>query len=166
MKILLFLTFTITSIFANFDYTPYLVCKEHPDAHRANPQLSITLRNFEHASGLKVTCVHRGICRGKDGDSKTSQHYDCNAIDFYLGAYTGDRPQDLQQYMERFDRLVFYLEEQGLLDLVGIGLYPDRNTIHLDFRGHRARWAFIGNEQISVQTVWDLFYLAIENYSE
>lgn len=32
----------------------------------------------------------------------------------------------------------------------GIGLYPWENFVHVDVRGYRARWGFIGNKQVSL----------------
>ena len=74
-----------------------------------------------------------------------------NALDFRLTDYKGlSRSQILIAFLNDVDVLQDYLEERGILNKVGLGIYPDTSNpfIHLDFRGVRARWAQIEGREV------------------
>ena len=71
-----------------------------------------------------------------------SQHCYGNAVDFYFSYATAHSDCEVWK-LYRDDILEFErgLRDNGIADLVGFGVYHNR-TMHLDFRGHHARWGF------------------------
>jgi hypothetical protein len=78
-----------------------------------------------------------------DGHSKGSQHYKATAIDFH---FLTDVP-----YHEQIEKVERILKDWQLFNFVGLGIYPDANTpfFHIDARGRKARWGFLGGVQVS-----------------
>ena len=74
--------------------------------------------------------------------SPHSQHYLGGAVDFYFDyAEARDACDVWTWYKEDLEDILRILEEDGIDDRVGFGLYH-KKIFHLDFRGTRARWGF------------------------
>ena len=91
---------------------------------------------------LDPTCriiIHAGYATS--GHSDGSQHYQGNAADFHI--------ETSIPYHVQIDRMLNILMRLQVADRVGLGIYPDWNNpgFHLDVRGRRARWGFIGSRQ-------------------
>ena len=84
----------------------------------------------------------------RPGSCPHSQHCYSNAVDFFF-LYTGATTDcDFwMMYRGDIEEMEQALIDYGIDDRVGFGIYHNR-TMHLDFRGHRARWGFDadGNE--------------------
>lgn len=92
------------------------------------------------STGWKIS-VNHGY--KTDGHSENSQHYKGTALDFY---FITKMP-----FYEQIERVEKILKDWQLFDFVGLGIYPDWNRpgFHIDARGHKARWGYIGSERVS-----------------
>jgi uncharacterized protein YcbK (DUF882 family) len=84
--------------------------------------------------------IHKGFATA--GHSPKSQHYHGKAVDFHV---VGCDLLDADAHIMR------YLHGTGLVDNVGIGIYPQwlNPGFHLDTRGERASWAKIDGQYVS-----------------
>lgn len=80
-----------------------------------------------------------------------SRHHYGNALDFRVHSYADmNRRERLIQYRQDLQDLLKFLETFGLIDKVGLGIYPQspHPFFHLDLRGKKGRWAIIDKEQL------------------
>lgn len=79
------------------------------------------------------------------GHSKSSWHYKGMAVDFHVIGLS---------VLEAEEIIMKFLTETGLIEYVGIGIYPDWNNpgFHLDVRGTRAAWSRIGADYLAYLT--------------
>lgn len=80
----------------------------------------------------------------QDGHTDGSQHYIGNAVDFIVKGI------DFKTAIIEIERI---LEELGISDYVGLGIYPDWNTagFHIDIRGYKARWGRLSGKYVSYE---------------
>jgi len=92
-----------------------------------------------HGCRIKIHCGFGG-----NGHSKKSQHYLGNAADFHVIGIP---------FLESESLIMTYLHVKGLIEKVGVGIYPDWHSpgFHLDVRGDRASWGRVGKEYVSYQ---------------
>jgi hypothetical protein len=104
--------------------------------------LLMVLYQIRLASGWPVI-IHCGT-QGKH--CKNSYHYKGLAVDFHFDTNVASLTEQIQP-------LLNFLEEMQLKDFVGLGVYPEWNNpgFHLDVRGYKARWAFVGGKQVSFE---------------
>ena len=117
---------------------------------RINPALLATVCYFVKQTN-KTYFHHSGWRRG-------SGNHAGNALDFHLTDYKGmNRSQKLSAFLADVDLLQDFLRERGILDKVGLGIYPDTGNpfIHLDFRGVRARWAQVEGREVGLALAQD-----------
>ena len=91
---------------------------------------------------------HHSGWRGNSGN------HSGNALDFRLTDYQDmNRNQVLSAFLYDVELFQSYLEEIGILDKVGLGIYPQsRNPfIHLDLRGKRARWGRLNGRYVGFE---------------
>ena len=96
------------------------------------------------------TYFHHSGWRGNSGN------HSGNALDFRLTDYQGmNRSQILSAFFDDVELLRNDLKKLGILDKVGLGIYPQsRNPfIHLDLRGKRARWGVLGGREVGFERV-------------
>lgn len=89
-----------------------------------------TIRNH-FGKPLVITSAYRTPSHNKTvGGTSTSQHLKGKACDFYI---SGVDEQEIYNYCDKL------IGNNG-----GVGLYPNRNFIHIDTRGTKARWVTKG----------------------
>jgi hypothetical protein len=92
----------------------------------------------EHCS-IEIHCA-----ADTSGHSEKSQHYKrpCGVSDFHINGISFSRAIELIEGI---------LKELDVFDYVGLGIYPDWNNpgFHLDTRGEKARWGYIGRSQVA-----------------
>jgi len=78
------------------------------------------------------------------GHTPKSQHYQGKAADFYVKGIP---------FKEAFAKITAALEELGIADQVGFGVYPQWRLpgFHLDVRGTKARWGFADGAYVSLE---------------
>lgn len=78
----------------------------------------------------------------KVGGKKDSQHLLGNAADIVV---------------EKMPLTRLFLKAAGVAAFHsgGIGLYPDQRFLHVDVRGHKARWGQVGGVYVPFITAWD-----------
>ncbi len=91
--------------------------------------------------------VHSGFRAPETG--RASQHHKGRAVDYH---FASNRPLPIQ-----IDIMLLILDRWGLNDKVGLGIYPTWATpgFHLDIRGEKARWGFIGDDEVGWQQALD-----------
>ena len=110
------------------------------DPDRVNPVLLMVLYIIRVETGWAIS-IHE-YAYELSGHSDKSQHYKGNACDFHFICN--------KSLKEQADRIQQILDKYSFTDLVGWGIYPIWNNpgFHLDVRGEKARWAFIGDKQV------------------
>lgn len=80
----------------------------------------------------------------KGGHVSNSTHYRGIAADFHIEP----KPKNMREYMLHVALVQRFIEQRGIDDKCGFGVYPDWNNkgFHLDLRGKKARWGYIGNQ--------------------
>lgn len=109
-----------------------------PAMYRPNvEQLARQLQVLRDAIGKPITIIsgYRTEKHNKKvGGVRNSYHLRGMAADIYVGGVN-----TLQLY-----RIIERLICEGKMRQGGIGYYPDRNFVHYDIRGIKARWQFRG----------------------
>lgn len=98
------------------------------------------LQEIRDALGKPVVVSSGCRCRKHNervGGSPKSQHVEGKAADIHS---PGVSLKDLYRLAESNDKAA-----EG-----GIGLYPQNGFIHVDVRGYKARWGWIGGKQTSI----------------
>jgi len=97
-------------------------------------------------SVLPTNCwikVHKGYSEPGTHDAKKSKHYDnpCTATDYHVVGC---------DVLEAEAHIMKYLHNSGMIDFVGIGIYPQwiNPGFHTDVRGVRASWSKIDGEYV------------------
>jgi uncharacterized protein YcbK (DUF882 family) len=105
------------------------------DPDKMNPALLVLLDKLREIIG-KPIIIHCGY--DTDGHAPSSQHYVGNAVDFHIVGLPIEQAHEAMQGA---------LHMLGLLDRVGLGIYPFWNSpgFHLDVRGEAARWGRLKN---------------------
>lgn len=88
-----------------------------------------------HGCRIKIHCGF-----ADSGHSRKSEHYKGNAVDFHVVGLT---------FLDAETLLMTYLHRKGLVNFVGVGLYPDWSNpgFHIDCRGSRASWGKINSTE-------------------
>lgn len=109
------------------------------DPERVNGALLLTLDALRRRIGLPFV-IHCAYKRG--GHAQNSQHYLGNAVDFHIEGIA---------FPQALALLELALAEHNLSEHVGLGIYPEWHTpgFHLDVRGTKARWGFVGGNYVS-----------------
>ena len=95
-----------------------------------NPILITCLQNLRNLVGVPITitsgfrCAAHNKAEGGDSDS---QHLYGRAADIVIKGYSSSDMYVMAEQLREF--------REG-----GIGLYPKKGHLHVDVRGHRARW--------------------------
>lgn len=89
---------------------------------------------------IKIHCGYKS-----EGHEKNSFHYKAQAIDFHVVGLS---------ILEAELIIMKYLRESGLVEYIGIGIYPDwaNPGFHIDTRGKRASWSRIGSDYLAYST--------------
>lgn len=84
---------------------------------------------YQHNWPMVIHCSYETT-----GHSKNSYHYKGMATDFH---FVTDTP-----FRRQYEILVWYLQKLKLLDLIGLGTYPEWNEpgFHIDGRGYPLQW--------------------------
>lgn len=79
------------------------------------------------------------------GHSENSQHYKGNAVDFHIIT--------IIDYIIQIELIENILIDLQVENFVGLGIYPTWNSegFHIDIRGTRARWGYIGGDQVGYE---------------
>ena len=79
------------------------------------------------------------------GHVTNSRHYRGEACDFHL------KPIEKMLYVDQIELINEALERLNQSEKVGLGIYPTWNNkgFHLDVRGFKSRWGFIGKYEVS-----------------
>ena len=94
-------------------------------------------------NALPVGCRAKIHCGYKtSGHSSKSMHYHGKAIDFHVVGVP---------FLTAETLIMADLHDTGLIENVGIGIYPDWNNpgFHIDSRGNRASWAKIKDDYVA-----------------
>jgi len=99
-------------------------------------QLELEKEGYD-PEGFKITYGHRSPSKNEQvGGAKSSKHLLGQAIDLVVLDVNQDG-----KYTEQDKSIILELAENKVIkDLGGIGRYPGTRTVHLDVRGHKARW--------------------------
>ncbi len=119
-------------------------------ADRINPALLATVCYF--LKRYNKTYFHHS------GWRSSSYNHSGNALDFHLTDYRDmSRRQILKAFSGDVKLLESFLRQWGLLDKVGLGIYPQTPNpfIHLDLRGVRARWGELEGREVSFASAWN-----------
>lgn len=81
----------------------------------------------------------------KSGHVQNSKHYKGIACDFHIISKVG--------YLKEVEVLEAIIKKLKVENEIGLGLYPEWNNrgFHLDTRGVKGRWGFLGGEQVSYE---------------
>lgn len=87
-----------------------------------------------------------------------SYHHGGGACDFNLaGDYEGlDKQERLLQFKKDLKKLRECLQDLGLMEIVGLGIYPQsyRPFFHLDIRGEKGRWGRINGNYVTYEIAY------------
>ena len=113
------------------------------DPSKMNGGLILSLDLIRHYFDVPFV-VHCGY--EVDGHSKDSQHYLGNAVDFHV------KHMSFRDSCRKLIQTVKYLQ---LSNFIGLGFYPEWNNpgFHIDLRGFKARWAYIGGKMVGIDKV-------------
>ena len=110
-----------------------------------NYQIIWLMQNIR--SVLPTNCwikVHKGFSDPGRHDVTKSQHYNnsCTAVDYHVVGCS---------LLEAEAHIMKYLHNSGMIDFVGMGIYPQWISpgFHTDVRGVRASWSKINGEYIA-----------------
>lgn len=99
-----------------------------------------------YVSGKALVVIH---CLWEaSGHVAKSQHYLGKACDFHL------EPVGRMSFVEQIGLVEEALENLNATYRVGLGIYPTWNHrgFHVDTRGTRARWGYLGKEPVAFET--------------
>ena len=86
--------------------------------------------------------IHKGS--SISGHAKKSQHYNvpCLAVDFHIVGCP---------LLESEMHIMKYLHNSGMIEFVGIGIYPQwlNPGFHIDIRGERASWSKLNGKYVA-----------------
>ena len=101
------------------------------DPDKMNPEFLILLDNIRDIIGYPIS-INCGY--STNGHATKSQHYLGNAVDFVVLGVS---------MQVAYELIIDALDELGMNDKVGLGVYPFWNTqgFHIDLRGNKARWS-------------------------
>lgn len=116
------------------------------DPGKMNGFLLLILDEIRHRAGLINSDAYIIIHCGYEtkGHSEKSQHYKGNAADFHFIGIS---------LMQAYVLIVETLKDLQVLNLIGLGVYPDWNSpgFHLDNRGSKAGWCRIKGKYLSIE---------------
>jgi uncharacterized protein YcbK (DUF882 family) len=92
-------------------------------------ELKIYLMGYD----IVITCIY-----DTSGHSTNSYHYKGKAMDFYIL-----KNKKMNKYKDSIKLIESFLLQNGYDEMVGLGIYPQKNIFHIDTRGHKARWGYI-----------------------
>lgn len=97
---------------------------------------SLEKKNYD-VSQINVNSAYRSrIYNSRVGGASQSMHLQGKAVDLRIGDINRDG------YRNKTDKDIVYklLDKQIISNKGGLGYYPGTMIIHMDIRGHRARW--------------------------
>lgn len=79
------------------------------------------------------------------GHVSKSQHYLGKACDFHIV------PTTKMSYVDQIELIEEVFENFGITEKIGLGIYPTWNNkgFHVDVRGYKARWGYLGKDAVS-----------------
>ena len=107
-----------------------------------NMDLVFALQQLRNLVNVKITVNSGYRCKKHPESLKRSgsQHALGNAADIVIEGFDW---KEMYKYARQIPEF-----ENG-----GIGVYPENNFIHVDVRGKKARWAYVGEEYVAIETV-------------
>ena len=128
---------------------------------KVNAGIFVIIRAVSNQLGEKALII--SICR----PTSKGQHSKCNAVDMAFEFTSDECIWD--SYDRHIKTVLGSLAYIGLLEDTGVGIYfrdEDGNgsqlSIHIDIRGRKSRWSFIGEDQLTFETGLDLLEYLIE----
>ena len=123
---------------ASYWRNDFVYCGIDPRILKKVLELQLLLKEQGYdPNAMKVNSGHRTPRENQDiGGASKSRHIAGEAIDLHIGDINQDgvyTDQDKQIVLDLCERKV--IVNQG-----GIGRYPGTRAVHIDVRGHRARW--------------------------
>ncbi len=107
---------------------------------KVDPGLIAALQKLRDLAGAPITVISGYRCPKHNaavGGAKRSQHMLGKAADIVIKGLTPFETYRLAEKVEAFSN-------------GGMGLYPGHGFVHVDVRGHKARWAKLHGRSVSV----------------
>ena len=85
-------------------------------------------------------------------DRKSAHHGKfCNAIDYFINHYPEGRKAQLEKYITDITTIIQFVDRTNVNTKIGIGIYPQKLIMHLDFEKGPRRWAEVRGGYISME---------------